>query len=133
MALAARKRKREKERETLKKRCLKHMEKRGWQMEETRSHLHIVCRMLRVYRTELSTVAPPVVAFTARPPHPLSHPLPRRSSPSPSLTPLAWLCTPGTRLTHKLTLCPLFIPAGPEILRDAVRARENPGVINPPS
>lgn len=58
----------------------------------------------------------------------LSHPIPRRSSPLPSPTPLAWLCTPGTRLTHKLTLCPLFIPA--EILRNAVRARENPGVIN---
>lgn len=31
---------------------LKYAEKR-WQVEETRSHLHIVCRMLRVYRTEL--------------------------------------------------------------------------------
>lgn len=120
------KRKRDREREGERKRdaeggCLKYMEKRGWQMEETRSHLHIVCRMLRVYRTELSTAVPPAVAFTARSPHPL-----RQSSTPPIADSLAWLCsTPGTRLTHKLTLCPLFVPVNPEILRNADRARES--------
>lgn len=57
---------------------LKYTEKR-WQVEETRSHLHIVCRMLRVYRTELPALSPRLLSRRALVPPPQIHPRSLRS------------------------------------------------------
>jgi len=55
----------------------RYMENR-WQVEEPRSHLHIVCRMLQVYRTEL----PPFLRSCL---HGASLPLANPAPTSPSL------------------------------------------------
>lgn len=80
--------------------------------------------MLRVYRTELPAFSPRLLSRRALIPPP--PPLPRESTIP--FAPLARLCMPGTRLTHKLTLCPLH-PAGPGN-SSGRRPRTNPRVIN---